>query len=94
MRKTPLLTWLLVAIAGFALMLWAHRRTERVQEASRWGGGAMSIAEQELPHSAPRLGGRRAVVRLLPLAEETRQRIHRFRVSRGPADRAVRRNLQ
>ena len=35
MRNALLLIWLQVAIGGFVLMLGAHLRTDRAQEASR-----------------------------------------------------------
>ena len=94
MRNTLLLTFLLVAITGFALMLAAHFATSHAQQASHWGGGAMVIAEQEFPADATRLGGRRVAVRLLPLPKEIRQLTLMLAASGDSAKRTAQRNFQ
>ena len=94
MRNTLLLTWLLVAIAGFALMLAAHFITDHAQQASHWGGGTMVVAEQELPDDATRLGGRSVAVRFLPLRKETKQLTLMFAASGDATKRTAQRNFQ
>jgi hypothetical protein len=94
MRKARVLLWLLVVIGGFGLMLNSHLRTRRAQDASRWGGGVMYVAEDELPGDATRLGGRRVMVRFLPLGAEGKALARVLGGSGGRSKRAIVRNLQ
>ncbi len=86
--------FVLLLIAGFGLMVTSHLRTRRIQERTRWAGGAVYVAERTASAEAARFGGRRAKARFLPLQGQARATANALSGGGGRAKRAITRLWQ